>query len=52
MFSMRRAKRSFGSIQASNFSLKPKQLTEAQKLIEEHLNDRSAWTEHFPSGSH
>jgi hypothetical protein len=37
---------------AANFSLKPKQVTEAQKLIEEHLNEiRSAWARHFPSGS-
>ena len=38
---------------AANFSLKPKQVTEAQNLIEEHLNEiRNAWTKHFPSGSH
>lgn len=37
----------------ANFSLKPKQVAEAQKLIEEHLNEiRSAWAKHFPSGSH
>ena len=37
----------------ANFGLKPKQVAEAQKLIEEHLNEiRSAWTKHFPSGSH
>ena len=38
---------------AVNFSLKPKQVVEVQKLIEEHLNEiRSAWAKHFPSGSH
>jgi hypothetical protein len=38
---------------AANFSLKPKQVTEVQKLIEEHLNEiRDAWAKHFPSGSH
>ena len=38
---------------AANFSLKPKQVTEVQKLIEEHLNEiRSAWAKHFPGGSH
>ena len=37
---------------AANFSLKPKQVTEAQRLIEEHLNEiRGAWAKHFPSGS-
>jgi hypothetical protein len=37
---------------AANFSLKQKQLTEVQKLIEEHLNEiRSAWAKHFPGGS-
>ena len=37
----------------ANFGLKPKQVTEAQKLIEEHLDEiRSAWTKHFPGGSH
>ena len=37
----------------ANFSLKPKQVAEAQKLIEEHLNEiRNAWAKHFPSGSH
>jgi hypothetical protein len=36
----------------ANFSLKPKQVAEAQRLIEEHLNEiRSAWAKHFPSGS-
>ena len=30
-----------------------KQIVEVQKLIEEHVNEiRSAWTKHFPSGSH
>ena len=39
--------------QGANFGLKPKQATEAQKLIEEHLNEiRIAWAKHFPSGSH
>jgi hypothetical protein len=38
---------------AANFSLKPKQVTDAQKLIEEHLHEiRRAWAKHFPSGSH
>ena len=38
---------------AANFSLKPKQITEVQKLIEENLNEiRGAWAKHFPSGSH
>lgn len=38
---------------AANFSLKPKQVTEVQTLIEEHLNEiRGAWAKHFPSGSH
>ena len=38
---------------AANFSLKPKQIAEVQKLIEEHLNEiRGAWAKHFPSGSH
>jgi hypothetical protein len=38
---------------AANFSLKSKQITEVQKLIEEHLNEiRSAWARYFPSGSH
>jgi len=37
---------------AANFSLKPKQVTEAQTLIEEHLDEiRSAWAKHFRSGS-
>jgi len=37
---------------AANFSLKPKQVTEVQELIEEHLNEiRSAWAKHFPGGS-
>ena len=37
----------------ANFSLQPKQVAEAQKLIEEHLNEiRNAWAKHFPSGSH
>ena len=36
---------------AANFSLKPKQLTEAQSLVEEHLDEiRSAWAKHFPPG--
>ena len=38
---------------AANFSLKPKQIVEVQKLIEEHVNEiRSAWAKHFPGGSH
>jgi hypothetical protein len=38
---------------AANFGLKPKRAAEAQKLIEEHLNEiRGAWSKHFPSGSH
>ena len=38
---------------AANFGLKAKQVTEVQKLIEEHLNEiRTAWTRHFPGGSH
>ena len=38
---------------AANFSLKPKQLAEAENLLEEHLNEiRRAWAKHFPSGSH
>jgi hypothetical protein len=37
----------------AHFSLKPKQVTEAQKLTEEHLNEvRNAWAKHFLSGSH
>ena len=38
---------------AGNFGLKPKQVTEAKDLIEEHLDEiRSAWAKHFPGGSH
>jgi hypothetical protein len=38
---------------AANFSLKPKQITEAQTLVEEHLDEiRDAWAKHFPSGGH
>jgi hypothetical protein len=38
---------------AANFGLKPKQVGEALKLVEEHLNEiRGAWAKHFPSGSH
>jgi hypothetical protein len=38
---------------AANFSLKAKQVAEAQILIEEHLNEiRGAWRKHFPGGSH
>jgi len=34
---------------AINYSLKPKQVTEAQRLIEEHLDEiRNAWAKHFP----
>ena len=37
---------------AVNFSLKPRQLPEVQKLIEEHLDEiRSAWAKHFLGGS-
>jgi hypothetical protein len=37
---------------AANFNLKPKQVTEVQKLIEEHLYEiRNAWAKHFPRGS-
>ena len=37
---------------AANFSLRAKQVAEAQRLIEEHLNEiRSAWAKHFPGGS-
>lgn len=32
-----------------NYGLKPKQIAEAEKLVEEHLNEiRRAWTTHFP----
>jgi len=38
---------------AANFSLKSQQVTEVQKLIEEHLHEiRGAWAKHFPGGSH
>jgi hypothetical protein len=38
---------------AAHFSLKPKQVAEAQHLIEEHLHEiRDAWAKHFSSGSH
>jgi uncharacterized protein DUF4160 len=34
----------------ANFGLKAKRLAEAQKLVEEHLNEiRDAWARHFPS---
>jgi hypothetical protein len=34
---------------AANYSLKPTQVTEAQKLIEEHVDGiRHAWSKHFP----
>jgi hypothetical protein len=34
----------------ANYGLKPKQLAEAEKLVEEHLHEiRRAWTKHFPS---
>ena len=37
----------------ANYGLKPKQLAEANNLVEEHVNEiRSAWAKHFPSGSH
>ena len=33
----------------ANYGLKPKQLAEAQNLVEEHLNEiRRAWAKHFP----
>jgi hypothetical protein len=33
---------------AVNYGLKPKQVTEAQTLIEEHLDEiRNAWTKYF-----
>jgi hypothetical protein len=38
---------------AANYGLKLPRLTEASKLVEEHLNEiRSAWGKHFPGGSH
>jgi hypothetical protein len=38
---------------AANFGLRPKQLVEAQRLAEEHVDEiRSAWAKHFPGGSH
>jgi hypothetical protein len=34
----------------SNYGLKPKQVAEALKLVEEHLDDiRNAWAKHFPN---
>ncbi len=34
----------------ANYGLKPKQITEAEKLIKEHANEiRSAWAKHFPN---
>jgi hypothetical protein len=37
---------------AVNYSLKPKQVTEAEPPIEERLDEiRSAWAKHLPSGS-
>lgn len=33
----------------ANYGLKPRQVTEARRLIEEHLDDiRRAWAKHFP----
>ncbi len=33
----------------ANYGLKPKQIAEAENLVEEHLNEiRSAWSKHFP----
>ena len=33
----------------ANYGLKAKRLAEAQKLVEEHVNEiRSAWAKHFP----
>jgi hypothetical protein len=37
---------------AANFGLKPKQIKEVQKLIEEHLNEiRNAWAKQFAGRS-
>ena len=37
---------------AANFGLKPRQVAEVQKLIEDHINEiRDAWTKHFASRS-
>lgn len=34
----------------ANYGLKSQQVTEAQKLVEEHIDDiRRAWAKHFPS---
>jgi hypothetical protein len=34
----------------ANYGLKPKQIAEAERLVEEHLNEiRRAWAKHFPS---
>lgn len=34
----------------ANYGLKQKRLAEAEKLVEEHLNEiRRAWAKHFPS---
>ena len=33
----------------ANYGLKPKRIAEAERLVEEHLNEiRSAWAKHFP----
>jgi len=33
----------------ANYGLKSRQVTEAQKLVEEHIDDiRRAWAKHFP----
>ena len=33
----------------ANYGLKPKQIAEAEKLVEEHLHEiRRAWAKHFP----
>jgi hypothetical protein len=33
----------------ANYGLKPKQIVEAEGLVEEHLNEiRAAWAKHFP----
>jgi len=33
----------------ANYGLKSQEITEAQKLVEEHVDDiRRAWTKHFP----
>ena len=53
MSSMPRVRPSSGSSRwlncTQNYGLKPKQLAEAEKLVEEHVNEiRNAWAKHFP----